>query len=182
MPHSRSLSAAAPFLVPMAAPLVDARVPRITSAVTALLVGLAFALSFAHPAWGLLVPAAGLVLLAAWLTRGRANVVALLVRPFVRPPFGRGTLEDARPPRFAQLVGWVFLAISTGGLWAGNASPALAVVGWLAAGTVALLAALNAATGFCLGCRFYVLGRRLFGPRKAVSPSGSRPPTSAEPR
>jgi hypothetical protein len=164
----------------MTAPLVDARVPRITSAMTAALVVLAFALGFAHPAWGLLVPGAGLVLFVAWLTRGRANVVTLLARPFVRPPFGRGTLEDARPPRFAQLIGWVFLGIASLALFVGEGSVAFAVAGWAFALLVAGLALLNAATGFCLGCRFYILGRHLFAdrrPRLKSEGSHARTPT-----
>nr|GID84700.1 hypothetical protein Ade03nite_36240 [Actinoplanes derwentensis] len=58
--------------------------------------------------------------------------------------------------RFAQLVGFTFLAVSA----AGHLSGAEIVV--LVAATCGLLAAfLNAAFGLCLGCEAYILIRRL---------------------
>ena len=75
--------------------------------------------------------------------------------PFVRRALRLGPpkeLESEYPPRFAQLLGLVGLALATGlfavGLDAG---------GWLIAGAVAALQTLLAATGYCLGCRLYFL-------------------------
>lgn len=66
-------------------------------------------------------------------------------------------LEEQAPPRFAQLIGFVFLAAGTLAFWpAGNTA-----VGWALALVVAALQALLAATGLCVGCEMYVIGRRL---------------------
>jgi hypothetical protein len=61
-------------------------------------------------------------------------------------------VKDARPPRFANLVGALFLAGAIGAHVAG-----LAWLGWALAATVAVLATLAATTGFCLGCKIYIL-------------------------
>jgi hypothetical protein len=76
---------------------------------------------------------------------------------FIWPRIGAPTaLEDARPPRFAQFLGFVFTALAL----------ILFVVGVDVAGysLTALafgLAALNASTGLCLGCEAYLVIRRL---------------------
>ena len=88
----------------------------------------------------------------------------------VQPRFGEGPLEDARPPRFANLIGVVFL---------GGASGAY-VAGWETAGAtlgtiVAALALLAAATGLCAGCEAYKLGYRLTGRRFVACPLPPQP-------
>jgi hypothetical protein len=84
-----------------------------------------------------------------------------LVRPRLGPP---AELEPAAPPRFAQLVGFVFAVVGFIGYATG-----LTALG-VAATALALAAAfLNAAFGFCLGCEMYLLIRRLITPRKEVS-------------
>jgi hypothetical protein len=67
-------------------------------------------------------------------------------------------LEDARPPRFANLVGAVFLSAATA-FYAAGFALAGAVLGSL----VAALALLASATGFCTGCEAYKLGLFLIG-------------------
>ncbi len=58
--------------------------------------------------------------------------------------------------RFAQLVGFVFLAVAAAGYLSGT--PALG----MAFAAMGLLAAfLNAAFGVCLGCEAYLAARRL---------------------
>ncbi len=79
-------------------------------------------------------------------------------------------LEDARPPRFANLTGAVFLTIATAA-YAGGVS-------WLGAafgGVVAALALLAAATGFCTGCEAYKLGSFLVGRPFVSCPLPPRP-------
>ncbi|MGW0734891.1 DUF4395 domain-containing protein [Streptomyces sp. NPDC002851] len=74
------------------------------------------------------------------------------VRPRLAPP---RELEDARPPRFAQGVGFTFALVGTVGYFVG--------ADWLGltATALALAAAfLNAAFGYCLGCEMYLLLRR----------------------
>lgn len=71
----------------------------------------------------------------------------------MRPRLGPPTeTEDARPPRFAQSVGFGFAAIGTAGYLTGQT--------WLGlvATAFALGAAfLNAAFDYCLGCEAYLL-------------------------
>jgi hypothetical protein len=81
------------------------------------------------------------------------QVFRRLVRPRLGPP---AELEDPRPPRFAQFVGFLVTGVGL----------VLAVVGvpWAVevSGGLALVAALlNAAFGICLGCELYLLGARL---------------------
>jgi hypothetical protein len=76
-----------------------------------------------------------------------------LVLPRIGPPAER---ESAEPVRFAQLVGFSFLAVAAAGYLAG--APTLGLV-FAALGLLA--AFLNAAFGLCLGCEAYLAIRRL---------------------
>lgn len=133
--------------------MIDARAPRFNQAVVGLVSLVAVTVG---PWWLLAVLAAQLL---AGLTLGRRYCLPCLAYfELVQPRFGEGPLEDARPPRFANLVGVVFLTA---------ASIAFAA-GWDAAGTalgaiVTALALLAAATGLCVGCEAYKLGYRLTG-------------------
>jgi hypothetical protein len=69
-------------------------------------------------------------------------------------------VEDARPPRFANMVGVVFLTAASVAYLAG-----LPALGAVLGGTVAALALLSAVTGFCTGCEAYKLLTRLRGVR-----------------
>jgi hypothetical protein len=60
--------------------------------------------------------------------------------------------EHEYPPRFAQALGGLFVAIGTAAFAAGF-TPA----GWLLVGAVAGLQTLLATTGYCLGCKLYFL-------------------------
>jgi hypothetical protein len=61
-------------------------------------------------------------------------------------------LEHEYPPRFAQTLGAIGLALSALLFMAG-----FATVGWLVAAAVGTLQAVLALTGYCLGCRLYFL-------------------------
>lgn len=75
-----------------------------------------------------------------------------LVRPRLAPPAG---LEDPAAPRFAQLVGLLFMVLALASTALGVPVLAtIAVAGALAA------AFLNAAFDFCLGCEMHVLWMR----------------------
>jgi hypothetical protein len=58
--------------------------------------------------------------------------------------------DDPAPHRFAQGMGAVVVLLATLALWLG---PPL--VGWILAGIVIFLAALNLFAGFCAGCFIY---------------------------
>lgn len=83
-----------------------------------------------------------------------ANPYALFWKRFVKrtPP---AELEDARPPRFAQLVGLAFAVVGVLGFAVGATT-----VGLVAAGMALAAAFLNAAFGICLGCELYLLFKR----------------------
>jgi hypothetical protein len=58
--------------------------------------------------------------------------------------------DDPAPHRFAQGMGGVVVLLATLALWLG-----LPLVGWVLAGIVIFLAALNLFIGFCAGCFVY---------------------------
>jgi len=145
--------------------VIDARAPRFNQAV----VGLVSLVAVTVGPWWLLALLAAQ--LAAGLTLGRRYCLPCLAYfELVQPRLGEGPLEDARPPRFANLVGFAFLAGASGTYLAG----------WETAGTmlgaiVAGLALLAAATGLCVGCEAYKLGYRLTGRRFVSCPLPPQP-------
>jgi hypothetical protein len=82
-----------------------------------------------------------------------AIAYATLVRPRIGPP---AELEDARPPRFAQVVGLAFTTVALIAFLAGATT-----VGYVATVFALVAALLNAAVGLCLGCELYLALRRL---------------------
>ena len=133
--------------------VIDSRAPRANQ----LVIGTLSVLAVATGWWWLLALLA--VQLAVGLRFGRRYCLPCVAYfQFVQPRFGEGPLEDARPPRVANMVGLVFLSAASVAYVAGV--PVLgAVLGLL----VAALALLAAATGFCTGCEAYKLGCRLTG-------------------
>lgn len=133
--------------------VIDERAPRFAQATTGLvaLLGAVFGWPLA---WGLM--AAQLLI---GLTLGRRfclPCVAYFV--LVQPRLGEAALEDSRPPRLANAIGFAFLSAASALWWLGAESAATAI-GALVAG----LALLAAATGFCVGCELYRLAGRLRG-------------------
>jgi hypothetical protein len=133
--------------------VIDSRAPRFNQAV----IGSLSALAVATGWWWLLALLAAQ--LAVGLTIGRRFCIPCVVYfELVQRRYGEGPLEDARPPRFANVVGAVVLTAATVGYAVG-----LDVVGAALGGLVAGLALLAAATGFCTGCEAYKLGSLLLG-------------------
>lgn len=66
--------------------------------------------------------------------------------------------EPEAPPRFSQLMGFLFTG---GGLVAHFVGAA--TLGWVLAGIVLALSGLLAFTGLCIGCEVYLLGQRVLG-------------------
>lgn len=64
--------------------------------------------------------------------------------------------EEEAPPRFAQLMGFVMLAIGTLGFAVLDSY----AVGWTFGLIVAALQTLLAVTGICVGCEMYLFGKR----------------------
>jgi hypothetical protein len=149
--------------------VIDARAPRFNQAVVGIVALIAVTVG---PWWLLAVLAAQLII---GLTLGRRWCLQCVAYfELVQPRFGEGPFEDARPPRFANIVGAVFLsgaslAFAAGAEAAGTALGAL----------VAALALLAAATGLCVGCEAYKLGYRLTGRRFVSCPLPPQPAPSS---
>ncbi len=119
--------------------MIDPRGPRFAAWLTTVV--LALVVLTASP-WLLAAQA----VVFALGSRGRSPYI-LFWKRFVRRGAPR-ELEDARPPRFAQVVGLAFALVGL----AGAGTPLL-----LIATALALVAALlNAAFGICLGCELYL--------------------------
>ncbi|MEZ5078102.1 MAG: DUF4395 family protein [Solirubrobacterales bacterium] len=133
--------------------VIDARAPRFNQAVVGLV-----ALAGVILGWPLLWALMSLQLLLG-LTLGRRFCLACVAYyVVVQPRFGEGELEDSRPPRLANTIGFFVLGAAAAAWWLG--SPA---VGTVLGALVAALALLATATGFCTGCEIYRLGARLRG-------------------
>ena len=81
-----------------------------------------------------------------------ARIYARFIWPRIAAP---AELEDARPPRFAQFFGFVFTALALTFYAVG-----VDVAGYSLTALAFGVAALNASTGLCLGCKAYLLIRR----------------------
>ena len=136
--------------------VIDARAPRFNQA-TVGVVSLVAVLTGWWPLLGLLALQLGL-----GLRFGRQYCLACVAYfELVQPRFGEGPIEDSRPPRFANQVGFVVLTSATLAHALG-----FAAVGNGLALLVAGLALLAATTGFCAGCEMYRIGARLRGIRR----------------
>ena len=138
----------------MSTPLqIDVRGPRFSAAITFVVLALAFALrSQVLLGWQVAVFAVAALAGLRWSPYG--NLFRFLKRRlnWGAPP----ATESEAGPRFAQLMGLLF---SGGGLIAIAAgAPGL---GWALVLVVVALSGLLAATGLCVGCEVYALGRRL---------------------
>ncbi|QOC24414.1 DUF4395 family protein [Microbacterium hominis] len=156
---------------------IDPRGPRFAASVTAalLLVGTFLALVGSSTATTATTPGervtdpAFLLLLvvdllfvwgfAAPRTAPWGALYRVAIRPRLRPPVD---LEDPRPPRFAQVVGFIVVTV---GLVLHIAGVAWALP--IAAAAAFIAAFLNAAFGLCLGCLLYLALARagVFRPR-----------------
>jgi hypothetical protein len=133
--------------------VIDARAPRFNQAVIGTL-ALVAVLTGWWPLLGLLA-----LQFALGLTFGRRFCLPCVAYfELVQPRLGEGELEDARAPRFANMIGLVVLTAATIASAAG-----LQTLGWALALLVSALALLAAVTGFCTGCEIYRLGARLRG-------------------
>ena len=80
-----------------------------------------------------------------------------LYRTVVRPRLGApADYEDEAPPRFAQLVGFLFIIVALVGVVF-----ELTALAYVAVALALAAAFLNAAFGFCLGCQFYLTFKRI---------------------
>jgi hypothetical protein len=149
--------------------VIDSRAPRFNQVVIGLL-----ALVAVGAGWPWLLGLLALQLVVGLTLGRRFCLPCLAYYELVQPRFGEGVLEDSRPPRFANMVGAVFLASAF----------VAHVLGWTTIGAalgllVAALALLAAATGFCAGCEAYKLGYVLTGRTFVSCPLPALPPQPA---
>ena len=135
--------------------VIDARAPRFNQLVVALL-SLTATLTDAWPLWGLLAAQ-----LTIGLLFGRQYCLPCVAYfEFVQPRLGEGPLEDARAPRFANIIGAAVLTSATLAHLFG-----LHQLGWALGLLVAVLASLAVVTNICVGCEMYRLIAKLRGIR-----------------
>lgn len=133
--------------------VIDSRAPRTNQAVIGTIALVAVLTGW----WWLLALLA--LQLAVGLTFGRRYCLPCLAYfELIQPRFGEGPLEDARPPRVANMVGLVVL-LGASVAYASGATVAGIALGLL----VAALALVAAVTGFCTGCEAYKLACFLRG-------------------
>ena len=135
---------------------VDPRGQRFAAALTAVV--LVVALVAAPSTLTVVLLAVQLAVFAVGAFVGPASTpYAWLFRTLVRPRLGPpAETEDARPPRFAQGVGFGFAAVALVGY-----ALDVTLLGAIAAGMALAAAFLNASIGFCLGCEMYLLIKRV---------------------
>ena len=132
---------------------IDARGPRFTATITLVVLAIAL-LTQSIYVIGFQLLVFGIAAFIGLKKSPYGIIYRKLVQPRLRGPV---PLEDQRPPRFAQLVGFLFALVAVIGLL----SDANAV--FTIATSFALVAAfLNSAFGFCLGCQMYLILVRIF--------------------
>ena len=136
---------------------IDPRGPRFGAAITTLVLAATLVAIPSTAATVLLGIQAVVFALGAFVGL-HAQPYGILYRKLVAPKLGKPTeLEAVEPPRFAQLVGFIFAIVGLVALLTGADLVAVVAVG------MALGAAfLNAAFNFCLGCEMYLIGKRIF--------------------
>jgi len=129
-------------------PLIDARGPRYTAALTTLVLSAAIITES-----NLIIGFQFTVFLSAVIFGLRRSIYGFLYRNLIQPRLkGAVPSEYESAPRFAQLIGALFALTALIGGLTGNTTVFLIATGF------ALAAAfLNAAFGFCLGCQIYLL-------------------------
>jgi protein-S-isoprenylcysteine O-methyltransferase Ste14 len=139
---------------------VDPRGLRFAAGVTTVVLALTLVLD---SAWPLAVQAVVFAISVAFGVQASPYGLLFkrLIRPRLDPP---SELEDAAPPRFAQLVGLVFAVAGLVGYLTG-----VTVLGVVATGFALVAAFVNAAVGLCLGCEAYLLIHRIRTPNRLTN-------------
>lgn len=135
---------------------VDPRLLRFSSGATASVLALVLLLAdVARPlALGLLGSQVAVFAFTAFVSfqwSVWAQLFARVIWPRLGEPSG---LEDARPPRFAQFVGFVLTALALTSFVVGVDGAGYGLTAFAFG-----VAALNASTGLCLGCKAYLIVR-----------------------
>lgn len=137
--------------------MIDPRGPRFSATITAIVLTLALVLG---PTWGWIPLVVQLVAFALGALVGlKYQPYGILYRLFIAPRLGASTeLEDPRPPRFAQLVGLIFVVAALIGVLTN-----VDLLFYIATAFALAASFLNAAFDFCLGCEMWLAWQRLRG-------------------
>jgi glutaredoxin len=135
--------------------VIDARAPRFNQA----MVGVVSLVAVVTGWWPLLALLAAQLAIGLYFGR-RYCLPCLVYFELIQPRLGEGEIEDARPPRFANIIGFLVLSAASIAYLVG-----LPLVGAALGLIVAALALLAATTGLCVGCEIYRLAARLRGLR-----------------
>lgn len=136
---------------------VDPRLLRFSAGATAVVLALVLLLIDGARPWGLGLLASQVAVFAfTAFVSFQWSFWAQIFARFIWPRLGApAKLEDARPPRFAQFIGFVLTAVALIAFIVG-----IDAVGYSLTALAFGVVALNAATGLCLGCKAYLLIRR----------------------
>lgn len=134
--------------------LIDARQPKLGQAISGTLLVVNFVIA---PKTPVSIPVLAAVMGLASILGAKGNLYVYLFKA-LKPRFGPPKeLEEPWPPRFANLLGFVFLTVGSVAFYAFDST----IVAWVLGLIVAALALLAAITGLCVGCELYVIGRRI---------------------
>jgi len=133
--------------------VVDARAPRFLQGTVAVLAAVALLTG-----WWWLFGLLALQLIVGLVLGRRWCLPCVFYFEVVQPRIGEGKIEDARPPRFANMLGAGVLTAAFLAYLAG-----LRLLGAILGAIVLLLALLAATTGLCVGCALYRLLARARG-------------------
>lgn len=126
--------------------MVDVNVPRFNQACVAGITAVAFVLGI----WQV-VPIVAIVLGLTRFAGPRWGLFTQTYLRLIKPRLGAEVVtEPVAPPRFAQLIGFLFLCGASLAFVFG-----FSVVGWVVTLIVTALATLAAATRICVGCILY---------------------------
>jgi hypothetical protein len=142
----------------MNAGMIDRNGMRGGAGISAVALLIAFAFE-----WAPIIPIVGAALGVGSLFGVRRSPLGALYR------FGKRTFkldipvepEEEAPPRFAQTLGFVFLGAASLFVYVLTNVARHDGIGWTLALLVAGLQGLLAATGICVGCEIYNVGRRM---------------------
>lgn len=142
---------------------IDSRGPRFVGGYTFVIATVALLLELIRGVEPTLVTRVAspefILVLVLWLSFGagtffgnNAHPFAAFFRYMIRPRLKPGQTEDPRPPRFAQLIGFVLASV---GLVLDLVGVAYGLV--IATAFIVIASFLQAFVGFCLGCQVYLL-------------------------
>ncbi|MCH9817120.1 MAG: DUF4395 domain-containing protein [Actinomycetia bacterium] len=137
--------------------MVDPRGQRFSAAISVVVMAVALIVGLTQDLAAILLTIQGFAFGIGAMFGLRFQPYGWLYRVAIRPRLGAPKeYEDEPPPRFAQLVGFVFILIAVAAM-----AFEVTAVAYVAVAFALAAAFLNAAFGVCLGCQVYLTFRRI---------------------